>query len=372
MPVQQAVSALLLLLCAAPASAFIGINLGNVLEAPTEGAWAPPAQEYYFDDYVAAGFTRVRVPVRWDQHMSRSPPYAIDAPFMARVHQVVGWGLARNLTVVVNSHHDDWADSSANFSRVLPRFLALWQQVADSFASVPDEALLFEVINEPVSLTITQLNQLYAAVVPVMRAHSPTRPIYLGGLSWMSPYWVEQHPNDIVFPALPSGQADAHLHLEVHSYDPYHFCLESPPTASSWGTPTDIAAVQSALGEERVSPPPHLRRTHSTHATQASASHRARAHTQHAPALRPHAGMYADAAAWGVSHGNKRVYMGEAGCQVGAPSRADRLLWYKTVGAASGVIEGITIWDDDGSWKVYDRTARTWDEGVLQALFGRR
>jgi hypothetical protein len=27
----------------------IGINLGNVLEAPVEGAWAPVAQEYYFD-----------------------------------------------------------------------------------------------------------------------------------------------------------------------------------------------------------------------------------------------------------------------------------------------------------------------------------
>ena len=36
----------------------LGINLGNVLEAPMEGAWAPAAQEYYFDDYKAA-FLRV-------------------------------------------------------------------------------------------------------------------------------------------------------------------------------------------------------------------------------------------------------------------------------------------------------------------------
>lgn len=84
-------------------SAFIGINMGNVLEAPTEGAWAPVAQEYYFDDYVAANFTRVRIPVRWDLHMGTSLPYTIDPTFLARVQTVVSWCLARDLTCLINS-----------------------------------------------------------------------------------------------------------------------------------------------------------------------------------------------------------------------------------------------------------------------------
>ena len=43
-----------------------GINLGNTLEPPQEGAWNNgPAQESYFDAYVEAGFTNVRIPVRW-------------------------------------------------------------------------------------------------------------------------------------------------------------------------------------------------------------------------------------------------------------------------------------------------------------------
>lgn len=238
-------AALAFLALPAPAASFIGINLGNVLEAPTEGAWAPAAQEYYFDDYVTQGFTRVRVPVRWDQHMGQAAPYAIAPDFMARVHEVVGWGLARNLTVLVNSHHDDWIDNSTQFAAQLPRFLALWSQVAASFASAPP-TLLFEVLNEPVNLNIDQLNQLYAAVVPLMRAQNPTRAIYLGGLSWMSAYWIASHPDAVAWPALPSGQADPHLRLEVHSYDPYAFCLQSPPSASTWGTPSDVAAVQSA------------------------------------------------------------------------------------------------------------------------------
>ena len=43
-----------------------GINLGNTLEPPTEGAWNNgPAQERYFNLYREAGFTNVRIPVRW-------------------------------------------------------------------------------------------------------------------------------------------------------------------------------------------------------------------------------------------------------------------------------------------------------------------
>jgi endoglucanase len=65
----------------------LGINLGNVLEAPHEGDWAPAADETYFDDYVTAGFSLVRVPVRWDKHAATSPPYAIDGAFRQRTRR---------------------------------------------------------------------------------------------------------------------------------------------------------------------------------------------------------------------------------------------------------------------------------------------
>lgn len=166
---------------------------------------------------------------------------------------------------------------------------------------------------------------MYASVVPIMRTggENPNRPIYLGGLQWMSPDWIAKNPDGVIFPPLASGGRDPNLRLEIHSYDPYTFCLQSPPTASTWGTPADVAAVNS---------------------------------------------MYANAAAWQASHG-RRVLMGEAGCQVAAPSRADRLKWYQTVGIAQMQLEqGLSIWDDMGSWKIYDRVARTWDVEVLHAL----
>ncbi len=274
--------ALALALCVADA-AVIGINLGNVLEAPTEGAWAPAAQQYFFDDYVTQNFTRVRIPVRWDKHTGAAPPYAIDAAFLARVQEVVGWSLARNLSTIVNSHHDDWV-SSANdtaFAAALPRFVAIWRQVAAAFSGAP-ATLSFEVANEPVApLSLASLNAMYAAVLPVVRAQHPTRTVYIGGLSWMSPDWIAKNPDAVVFPKLASGAIDRNIALEVHAYDPYAFCLQTPPTQSTWGTPADVAAVQS---------------------------------------------QYDGAAAWGAAHG-RRVYFGEAGCALSAPSRAGRVKW---------------------------------------------
>ena len=102
-------------ICACIASAnALGINLGNVLEAPTEGAWAPAAQEYYFADYKQRGFTTVRVPVRWDNHTAQAAPYTIDPSFMARVQQVVGWSLAQNFTTIINAHHDECVQRRAH------------------------------------------------------------------------------------------------------------------------------------------------------------------------------------------------------------------------------------------------------------------
>ena len=34
----------------------VGINLGNTLEAPIEGQWAPRAQESFFDEFKRIGF----------------------------------------------------------------------------------------------------------------------------------------------------------------------------------------------------------------------------------------------------------------------------------------------------------------------------
>jgi len=43
-----------------------GINLGNVMNAPIEGNWAPAFEETYFQDVADEGFTTARIPIRFN------------------------------------------------------------------------------------------------------------------------------------------------------------------------------------------------------------------------------------------------------------------------------------------------------------------
>ena len=45
-----------------------GVNLGNALEAPTEGEWGVVLKEEYFSIIKQAGFNSIRLPVRWSGH----------------------------------------------------------------------------------------------------------------------------------------------------------------------------------------------------------------------------------------------------------------------------------------------------------------
>ncbi len=297
----------------------VGINLGNVLEAPREGAWAPPAQERYFDDYVKAGFKTVRIPVRWDLHAGESPPYRIRGPFITRVEQIVDWSLARGLRTVLNSHHDDWLDGAADeaaFEAQLKRFTAIWQQVSARFAR-KGANLAFEVYNEPhLQMNATWLNRMNAAVLPVMRRHNPTRNVLLGGLQYMNPNWIIANPDALVFP-----EGDAHLMLEVHSYDPYDFCgsNKAQPLAPVW----DASAVD---------------------------------------------GWVAGLSDWTASR-NVSIMLGEFGCNRTQHNASGRLEWYTHVRTKVGRQGwGMATWDDGFQFSIYNRTTGTFDSKVLAAL----
>lgn len=315
------IAASLTLLAAAQPSSFLGVNLGNVLEAPLEGQWAPAAEEAYFDAYLAAKLTVIRVPVRWDNHTLQSAPYTINATWLARVKEVVTWGTSRGLPVIINSHHDDWIDIPDNFETELPRFKAIWTQVSAYFSDFSDTLLHFEVLNEPVKMNVTQLNEMNAAIIPIMRQLNPTRPIYLGGLQWMSPYWILNNPDTMIFPLLPNGAVDPNLRLETHSYDPYNSCGgKNVPL-----TPTDFATISA---------------------------------------------LYANISNWGVTR-HIAVLMGEAGCEE-SENRPDRLKWYETIGAGSKLLSGLTFWDDDGNFGILNRQTMVWDQGILDALYAGR
>jgi endoglucanase len=129
-----------------------GWNLGNTLDATgsDETSWGNPrVTEALLDNVKAQGFKSIRIPVTWGQHQGSDN--VIEAAYLARVKEVVGWALADGFQVMINIHHDSWQWISAmpsNRTGVLTRYNAIWTQLSAAFKDSPGR-LVFESINEP-------------------------------------------------------------------------------------------------------------------------------------------------------------------------------------------------------------------------------
>jgi len=145
-----------------------GINLGNALEAPTEGEWGITLQEGYFSLIAEAGFDTVRVPIRWSAHAQEQPPYTIDEVFFQRIDWVIDQATAQGLNVVINLHHYDELYSNPDDHE--ERFLGIWRQIAARYRRRPDN-LYLEPLNEPNGgLSANRWNKLLSRVVDEIRA----------------------------------------------------------------------------------------------------------------------------------------------------------------------------------------------------------
>ncbi|MGH7602174.1 MAG: glycoside hydrolase family 5 protein, partial [bacterium] len=144
-----------------------GINLGNALEAPNEGEWGVTLKSEYFDLIKSAGFTSVRIPIRWSAHAATSAPYAITTSFRQRVDWAIAQAFARQLAVVINIHHyDEIMQSPASHKE---KFLAIWKQLATHYRNHSGD-LLFELLNEPNSLLTSDLwNQYLQEAIAAIR-----------------------------------------------------------------------------------------------------------------------------------------------------------------------------------------------------------
>ncbi len=79
-----------------------GINLGNTLENEGQDSKYLTIREFFFEDYVEAGFTNVRIPVRWHTNMLSTSPYTVDTDWMDKIEGVVDQALDKGLVVILN------------------------------------------------------------------------------------------------------------------------------------------------------------------------------------------------------------------------------------------------------------------------------
>ena len=59
-----------------------GINFGNALESPIEGAWGLTIKEFYIQAIADLGFNSVRLPICWSAHTGSVAPYTIGPVFL--------------------------------------------------------------------------------------------------------------------------------------------------------------------------------------------------------------------------------------------------------------------------------------------------
>ena len=286
-----------------------GINLGNTLEPPQEGEWGNPAtQEYFFDMYKKEGFDFIRIPVRWDKHMSTTSPFKIDDSWLKRVEQILDWGLAKGLYMVVNSHHDDWIKSGYANPVNQARFDSLWSQVAIRFKN-KSEKLIFEIANEPVNMTKAQNDQMHQKAINVIRKTNPTRLIIFQGIDWGG-------SDALINAAIPN---DPYIIGSFHSYDPYPFGLLGTGT---FGTAADINILKAKFQKVKD---------------------------------------------WSVKN-NIPVFLGEFGSTVKCDYNS-RMKQYKTyVELANTFGFALCAWDDGGDFKIMKRQTKTWFDDIKDIL----
>lgn len=211
-----------------------GVNFGNMLDAPTEGAWSLRVEDRFIDlvgNDRSPVIASVRLPVRWSNHASADAQARIDPTFMARVDDVVRRLLARGVPVVLDMHHYrqldgdplDAGEAAVPDNLVELRFLALWQQIAEHFRDAP-ATLAFELYNEPHGRLTARWNDLMSRGVRLVRRSNPRRIVVVGPTQWNSARGL----------ATFTMPPDANLILTVHHYDPFTFTHQGAP----WITPT--------------------------------------------------------------------------------------------------------------------------------------
>jgi hypothetical protein len=208
-----------------------GINFGNMLEAPFEGAFGLTVQPEFFALVTEMGFDHIRLPVSWTYHADTEAPYSVDPEFFARVDEVLAMAEAINVKVILNDHHH--AELDADPVAEGARFLAIWDQIATRYAERGDW-LYFEILNEPhgqFNDTPELWNTLMVDALNVIRSTNPLRKVLIGPVNYNSIHSLDQLK-------VPE---DPNLIASIHYYDPFAFTHQGatwvepvPPTGNVW------------------------------------------------------------------------------------------------------------------------------------------
>jgi endoglucanase len=297
------------------------VNLGNYLEAPRDESWGVEILPIDLQRISEAGFTAVRVPIRWSDWAMEEPPYTILATFFSnQVNPVVNSAIKNGLAVIINIHHFEELYDDPDGQK--ERFLAIWDQIARYYRKYPDECF-FEILNEPHGNLVSAVwNDMLPEVIDTVRASNPYRTLIIGGANWNGLYDLRN---------LKLPEEDRGIIGTFHYYSPFQFTHQG----ASW-----VDGADAWLGTTWYSTP-----------------------TQKQAVLND----MEVAAQWSES-ADRPVFMGEFG-SYSAADQTSRMRWTYFV-SRSAEEQGISwgYWEYCSGFGVFDKSANQWRDWLLNAL----
>jgi endoglucanase len=194
-----------------------GINLGNALDAPSEGAWGVRLQPSHFAMAKAAGLDHVRLPVRFSAHAELKAPFTIEEALLKRVDWAIDQAAEHGLSIIIDLHH--YEELMKKPTEHAERLVGLWKQIAERYRGRPP-SVAFELINEPCDeLKSELLNPITERALAAVRASNPKRLVFVDSFFWAS---ADQLKNL----ELPQ---DANVVPSFHDYQPILFTHQGMP-----------------------------------------------------------------------------------------------------------------------------------------------
>lgn len=236
----------------------IGWNLGNTLDASgaegvaAETAWGnPKTREDMIKLLKDTGFNVLRIPVTWNGHMDES--YNVEPEWMARVKEVVDYGINNDMFVILNTHHEEWYyPDSENKDEDIKQLKALWEQISEEFKGY-DEHLIFEGLNEPrlrntamewtggtpeAQEIINEYEQVFYDTVRSSGGNNEKRHLMITG------YAASSQSSSLQAIKIPEN--DNKIIISVHGYLPYSFALDTKGT-DKFDANSDAVSIDSLL-----------------------------------------------------------------------------------------------------------------------------
>jgi len=166
------------------------------------------------DDFVVvaeAGFTAIRLPVRFSGYTLSKAPYMIKPRILGRVDWAIEQAALNDLTLIIDLHHFDplmrYPETSVD------KFVSIWKQLGERYKDAGDH-VYFELLNEPYDAIIPFWNDYLLAGLAAIRETNPTRPVIIGPTSW-------NNVRDLHLLELPED--DRNIIVTFHQYEPFKF-----------------------------------------------------------------------------------------------------------------------------------------------------